>query len=842
MMSYVERHGTGARATPPVTASNHLLPLLQLDASTFERLCLWLVRAEGFTKAEHYGAAGSDGGRDIVAFRGPDPWYFQCKRRSRLRRAQLEAEVAEVAAGVASRFAGMPSQRVTMVFVVTSLVSARLRDAVGSYAAERGLACEFWAATELDERIKRHPELVQEFFRVPPGWFVEDEVVVPRRLPHAPLRFVNRTPELASLDRLLDRSRQSPGPSMAVISGLHGVGKTALGRYWGNQRRGYFPHGDLYGDFSRRRRGGRVDASEVLADFLRELGTADIAMPLQFAERQRLFQKLTVGKQLLLLLDDVEEPAQALAVLPAGAGSVVVVTANSRMDALLMEGARHVEVRPLEPAAARGLIEEAIGAERVGREPAQIDQLIELCGGLPIALCVCAGRLEADANRTVAWLLEQLARERPLQALSAPNGYELEAIFDFTYADLPPGVAQVYRMLAIHPGLDISAAAASAMIDRPADEVRRALDVMYDAHLLESPEPDLFRMHKLIREHMANCLDRDESVEGQAAAFSRLTGYYLDTLEQADRAIVLDRFRLVPSPADSGIGLRFESPAAAFGWFFQARHNVISVLRTNFEQEQDERVWRLTETLWPLCSSQKLFAELVESHELAIRSAHRLGDLGASARLYSQLGRIKAELGDYPAAGMLLAEAKQAAQKYGDLRLIASVIEFSGVALLHEGRYDEALAEFHAARALFVEARRARGIALQDYHIGWAHIAAGDAVSALDPLTNALTMFGELTDRVSVGRVLLRRGQALIDLERDQDGRDELVRAIEVMESCGVRFEQAEAYETLSRSAAREQDRSQAQAHLIKAYRIYRELGHPRADELLITLGLAAEN
>lgn len=152
--------------------------------------------------------------------------------------------MAEVAAGVADRLAGMPPHR-AVVFIVTSLVSARLRDAVSSYAAERGVACEFWAATELDERIKRHPGLVQEFFRVPSGWFVEDEVVVPRRLPHAPLRFVNRTPELASLDRLLDRSRQSPGPSMAVISGLHGVGKDSPRPVLGNQRRGYFSHGDL---------------------------------------------------------------------------------------------------------------------------------------------------------------------------------------------------------------------------------------------------------------------------------------------------------------------------------------------------------------------------------------------------------------------------------------------------------------------------------------------------------------------------------------------------------------------------------------------------------------------
>ena len=48
------------RSRPPITGTTHTLPFDRLSPRDFERLCLWLVEREGFERAEHLGAAGSE--------------------------------------------------------------------------------------------------------------------------------------------------------------------------------------------------------------------------------------------------------------------------------------------------------------------------------------------------------------------------------------------------------------------------------------------------------------------------------------------------------------------------------------------------------------------------------------------------------------------------------------------------------------------------------------------------------------------------------------------------------------------------------------------------------------
>jgi len=64
---------------PPITRTTHTLPFDELSPRDFERLCLWLVEREGYERAEHLGAAGSEQGRDIVAWREGALRAFQCK-------------------------------------------------------------------------------------------------------------------------------------------------------------------------------------------------------------------------------------------------------------------------------------------------------------------------------------------------------------------------------------------------------------------------------------------------------------------------------------------------------------------------------------------------------------------------------------------------------------------------------------------------------------------------------------------------------------------------------------------------------------------------------------------
>ena len=65
---------------PQATGSGHTLPFDKLSPRDFERLCLWLVEREGYERAEHLGGAGSEQGRDVIAWRDGKLWAFQCKR------------------------------------------------------------------------------------------------------------------------------------------------------------------------------------------------------------------------------------------------------------------------------------------------------------------------------------------------------------------------------------------------------------------------------------------------------------------------------------------------------------------------------------------------------------------------------------------------------------------------------------------------------------------------------------------------------------------------------------------------------------------------------------------
>jgi len=143
---------------PIVTGTAHTLPFDKLSPRDFERLCLWLVEAEGYEKAEHLGAAGSEQGRDLIAWRGSELWAFQCKRVQSLYAKQALAEVDKVLAlPLAQRPAGL-------VFLVTCNMAAGARQGARDRCQEAGLACYFWTGTELDLRVKRHPEIVTEFF------------------------------------------------------------------------------------------------------------------------------------------------------------------------------------------------------------------------------------------------------------------------------------------------------------------------------------------------------------------------------------------------------------------------------------------------------------------------------------------------------------------------------------------------------------------------------------------------------------------------------------------------------------------------------------------------------
>ena len=662
---------------------------------------------------------------------------------------------------------------------------------------------------------------------------------IPRDLPLAPLGFVNRERDLERLDAVLARAETAPGPVVAVVGGMRGVGKSAIGSQWANQIRKQFSDGDLFADFSRRRNAGKVVGADVLGDFLRDLGTPEVAIPVSLGEKQKLFRRLTAERKMLMLLDDVEFDAQVLDVLPAGAGSVVVVTTSKPLEELLRTGARRFTLKPLEPNDAYHLLAEMAEEERLEADPEATDEVIGVCAGLPIALCVCGARLAAQPGRSVSWLAERIASApSPLAELSPTGAFETEAVFEFAYSDLPAPAQLLYRRFGLLAELEFTPVVAAALTGIPVEDAIQELESLHATHLLDMPAEDRYRAHELVGQHMAARAETDDSGEEREAATRRLVNWYRAALRRADRAVVGDRLRLSDSVTAEAEGLpSMSDPAAVFSWYEQERRNVMAVLRAAAEREWDDYVWQFAEALWPLCASHKRFPEWIESHEAAIAAALRLGDPTVEARMRSQLARAFAEQGRFQLAEEEMEASRIAVARSDNAMLKASVVEFGGVCLLRAGKTADALRAFEEARSMFAVCGSSRGTALQDYHLGWTLVLAKRYEAALDPLDRARPVMEGVPDAISVGRILVRKGEALGHLHRGDEAQETLDEAVATLESVGIWYERAEAYEAMAEIAVASHEPDLARNRLQQAYRIYREFGHPRADDLLSELG-----
>jgi tetratricopeptide (TPR) repeat protein len=658
-------------------------------------------------------------------------------------------------------------------------------------------------------------------------------------LPALPERLVNRDRELAAITEVMERAAGMMRASVVIVTGMHGVGKSALCAHWVLRNRQHFAGGQLVADFSKRRHGGGVDLGEILGDFLRELGTSDDAIPATLRARRRMFLDATAGRKLLMLLDDADHAAQVSAVLPAGAGSVVVVTSNHHLEEVLYDGASLVTVDPLDDETSLRLLADTVNADRLDAEPDAVDRLIGLCGGLPIALRVCGARLVGrDRARSVSSVVVAIeAAEDRLGAVSGTGHHAVDAIFDFAYQDLPAEARLTYRRLGLHPDGDLALSAVSALVGGPVAAVAGSLRSLEDAHLVEVADGDRYRMHALVRAHARVCARRYDTLDVTQGATGRLVDWFIAALQLADRAVFDDRLRLADFDLRNAPNLpTFGSARDAFDWFGRERAVIAGLIRVAVDAGWDARVWRLAEPLWPLVYNEKTYSLWFEAHEAGALAGERLGDDAVVARMRSCLARAFSDQADFGRAVAEMRAASDAADRCMNARLRASVTEFGAIMRFERGDLVGALDGFRDARALNVACRRLRGVAIQDYQIGKCLIAMGAAERALQPLEAAYQALVSLGDQVIAGRVLRRQGEALLGLGRYTEARASLAIALDAAARTGARFDEAQTLEALAAVADHEVEPDTARASRAHAYAIYSELGHPRARSVFMSL------
>jgi tetratricopeptide (TPR) repeat protein len=658
---------------------------------------------------------------------------------------------------------------------------------------------------------------------------------VPRQLPPAPAGFVNREVEVSSIDDSVARQRSDGATPVVVVTGAHGVGKTAIGRRWAHQNTDWFRDGQLYADFSQPGYRDRPGVGDVLGGFLRACGLPEEAIPVSLPDRVALFRSCTAGKRVLVLLDEVEFAAQVQPLIPNTPEACVVVTSRAPLEELAQDGVRSLRLKPLDDSSARALLVKMIGEPRVAAERDAVTGLVSICGGLPVALRICGARLATQEERPLRWLLDELQDEAErLQKLRAGSRPSLRVVFDDAYRALEPGAATLYRRLGLFPGWSFSAPAAAAAGALELPTAVSLLGQLASARLIEE-EDGRFLFHDLLRLHARGLAEKDEPEAVQDAVVRRSVAFFLAAAQQMDRAIVPRRLRLAPAPPAEGT-LAFGSPAEALAWFEAERANLLRVLRSAVEREMYGEAWQLGEALFIAYHNHKHYEEAREVYELALTGAVQCGERDAEARLRGLLARAHTDLGDYERAADELAVARRLAEDSEHPTLAASIEEWWGVLEIARGAYKAAVTDLERARELFEQIGNDRGVALQEYHLGRAHTAMGEHRRAVKALARASTLVDHENDGLTAGRILLRLGEAYQALGDAGLAGEVLRQALEVMERNDAPFYEAQARESLAPLELSQGNREMAGEHLRRALSIYAAIGSPRIIEVSAAL------
>ncbi|MEU0878554.1 BTAD domain-containing putative transcriptional regulator [Lentzea sp. NPDC005914] len=539
----------------------------------------------------------------------------------------------DLVAALSARSAQWPlDERVAAQFMLALHRAGRTADALAHYRQLRErLVGELGtdpapALQELHQRIlDADPALTQS----------SPEMPVPRQLPGRPRWFTGRGTELARLD---DALAEGDTVVISAIAGAGGIGKTWLALHWAHRHSDRFADGQLFTDL----RGFSPTEQPVAPDtallgFLIALGVTPDRVPTDLDARSALYRSLVADRRMLVVLDNAATADQVTPLLPGNPSCTVLVTSRTVLASLIdRHGARHLRLDALARTEARALLSARLGANRVAAEPDAADELIELCGGYPLALSITARHAADHALTVVAAELHELGLG--MLDHDTDPGASLPSVLSWSLHRLTDQQRTLFGLLGIAPGPDTTLPAVVALSGLSPVRVRIALSALEDASLLERRPGDRYEMHDLVRAYAATTAD-DLPAEVRETALVRVMDFHLHTAFAADRILNPARQRLQPDPPAPGVHPQpLPDAAAATAWLEAEHTTILATQRTAAVLGRHHVVWHLAQALDTFHYRQGRMGDAIAAWRTALDAAPHLPDPTARSRAHRCLG------------------------------------------------------------------------------------------------------------------------------------------------------------------------------------------------------------
>ncbi|GAB6898974.1 AfsR/SARP family transcriptional regulator [Kineosporia succinea] len=594
----------------------------------------------------------------------------------------------------------------------------------------------------------------------------------PAQLPADLSMFVGREEQIAAVTRLIEQrsGRTSTGPLVLALSGMGGVGKSTLAVHLAHRFSAAHPDGQLYVDLRGFDGDGEeVSTPEALATLLHSLGVPGASVPSRIEAQVGLYRTASADRRLIVLIDNARSVQHVRPLIPNSASALVIVTSRTPLAGLAaIEGAVLLPLDLPSAPSARAMMAARLQALPRPADDAVIDEIVDLCGRLPLALALVAARALTRPTFPLQVAADELRAHSTVLHAFPDGGGDAgpRSVFRWSYRHLSAEAARLFRLLSLSIGPSISAAACASLLGGEPAPTRRLLGELLDAALVAEVAQDRFSAHLLVRAYAEELCRQTESGAERAEASRRLLQHYRHTGHHAIVALRPKLEPIPPAPAVEGVHPQdvgtFDQ---AMSWFAAEHQVLMAAVNRAGDPQFGVSPWQLALSAQTYLHWGGFFHDWKTVMQTALTAARAQNDRLGQAYALRSLAGAHHYLGEGSSALECLYGAQELFAELGRVRELSFVQSNLGDVLTRLGRFDEALAAHEEVL------RTARSISptrevVALLQVGVALMDCGEYALSETRMREALKLNQELgkpeiegSIRIDIGSLFARMGQ-----------------------------------------------------------------------------------
>lgn len=308
----------------------------------------------------------------------------------------------------------------------------------------------------------------------------------PFQVPARLKSFVGRQQEIKEISEKLINTKNVV---ISCISGLGGIGKTALAIHLGYKLRPFFPDGILW---------SRMDISTP-NDVLNKIALSykqNVASIESLQTKAEIVRSLLFNKKALLVFDNTKNAQKLTFLLPNSSSCSVLITTRNKNIARAIH-AEQLCLQPFKRQESYQLFKKVVGSELLSKK--EIDKISKTLGFLPLALSITAYQIKNTPNWRTQSILKSLNDEWQRLDQLEIDSIGVRTSFNMSYKKLDSTLKKFFQSLAVFSGEDFSIKAALAInkVNKKAGE--KILEKFVDKSLIERSSPRRYRLHPLMK-------------------------------------------------------------------------------------------------------------------------------------------------------------------------------------------------------------------------------------------------------------------------------------------------------------------------------------------------------